>query len=170
MFKIISSEEHEKLTRDVDCWKRRALEEENSKNFYETLYKDEKSWHGYYKEEHGKRVSEYMALREKYDELNKEKVTFVSFGEVKSLRKARKIAGEFRKTLNNEHYCNRYCFTEHILPAIQKDYDSRSIQFKNDWQKRHCFIQHWKQKLKNEYDFLESLYMIADTIMVSFKK
>ena len=58
---------------------------------------------------------------------------------------------------------------EHVLPAIQRDYDYRSIQFKNDWRKRNCFIQHWKQKLKNEYDFLESLYMIADTIMVSFK-
>lgn len=144
MFKIMSIEEHAKLTRDVDYWETRALKEENSKNFYETLYKEEKSWHRFYKEEHGKRVSEYMVLREKYDEL--------------------------KKVVNDEHYCNRHCFTEHILPAIQRDYDSRSIQFKNDWQKRRCFIQHWKQKLKNEYDFLESLYMIADTIMISFKK
>ena len=70
MVKIISNEEYAKLTRDVDCWKRRALEEENSKNFYETLYKEEKSWHRFYKEEHGKRVSDYMALKEKYNEHN----------------------------------------------------------------------------------------------------
>ena len=35
---------------------------------------------------------------DEYNKLDKEKVTFVSFGEVKSLRKARKIAEEFRKT------------------------------------------------------------------------
>ena len=60
MFKIISSEEHEKLIRDVDYWKDLALREEKSKNFYETLYK----------EEHGKRVSDYMTLKEKYNEHN----------------------------------------------------------------------------------------------------
>ena len=103
MFKIISSEEHAKLTKDVDYWKALALKE------------------------------------------------------------------DIEKGINNEHQCNQYCFKEHVLPAIQRDYDYRSIKFKNDWQKRHCFIQHWKQKLKNEYDFLESLYMIVDTIMVSFK-
>lgn len=103
MVKIISNEEYAKLTRDVDYWKARALKKENSKNFYKTLYKEEKSWHRFYKEEHGKRVSDYMTLKEKYNKIDKEKITFVSFGEVKSLRKARKIAEEFRKTLNNEH-------------------------------------------------------------------
>lgn len=57
---------------------------------------------------------EYAKLKEDVDywktlattsvkRVDKEKVTFVSFGEVKSLRKARKIAEEFRKTFNNEH-------------------------------------------------------------------
>ena len=45
MVKIISNEEYAKLTRDVDYWKDLALREEKSKNFYETLYKEEKSWH-----------------------------------------------------------------------------------------------------------------------------
>ena len=76
---------------------------------------------------------------------------------------------DIEKGINNEHQCNQYCFKEHVLSAIQRDYDYRSIQFKNDWQKRHYFIQLWEQKLKNEYDFLESLYMISDTIMVAFK-
>lgn len=74
MVKIISNEEYAKLTRDVDYWKDLALREEKSKNFYETLYKEEKSWHRFYKEEHGKRVSDYMALKEKYNKLDKEKL------------------------------------------------------------------------------------------------
>lgn len=68
MFKIISSEEYAKLKEDVDYWKDLALKEANSLNFYETLYKEEKSWHRFYKEEHGKRVSDYMTLKEKYNE------------------------------------------------------------------------------------------------------
>ena len=70
MVKIISNEEYAKLTRDVNYWKDLALREEKSKNFYETLYKEEKSWHRFYKEEHGKRVSDYMTLKEKYNEHN----------------------------------------------------------------------------------------------------
>lgn len=67
MVKIISNEEYAKLTRDVDYWKDLALREEKSKSFYETLYKEEKSWHRFYKEEYGKRVSDYMTLKEKYN-------------------------------------------------------------------------------------------------------
>ncbi len=123
MFKIISSEEYEKLKEGVDYWKDLALREEN-KNKLSLIY---------------------------------DRLIFQS-----KLKKA-------DKEIYSEHHCNLNCFKEHVLPAIQRDYDSKSIQFKNDWHKRHCFIQHWKQKLKNEYDFLESLYMIADTIMVAFK-
>ena len=78
MFKIISSEEHAKLKEDVDYWKTLAT----------TSVK-----------ENVKRVDEYKILKEKYNKLDKEKVTFVSFGEVKSLRKARKIAEELKKRL-----------------------------------------------------------------------
>ena len=70
MVKIIGNEEYAKLTRDVDYWKDLSLRKEKSKNFYETLYKEEKSWHRFYKEEHGKRVSDYMTLKEKYNEHN----------------------------------------------------------------------------------------------------
>ena len=73
MVKIISNEEYAKLKEDVDYWKTLATTSV-------------------------KRVDEYKILKEKYNKLDKEKVTFVSFGEVKSLRKARKIAEEFRKT------------------------------------------------------------------------
>ena len=38
MFKIISSEEHAKLTKDVDYWKTLALKEEKRKKLYQNLY------------------------------------------------------------------------------------------------------------------------------------
>lgn len=97
MFKIISSEEYAKLMRDIDYWKRRALEE---KEHWQKIHENKVS----------DIIKENKSLRRKLEELEKDKVTFVSFGEVKSLRKGRKIAEEFRKTLNNEHYCNLNCF------------------------------------------------------------
>ena len=136
MFKIISSEEHAKLTKDVDYWKTLALKEEKRKKLYQNLYESQ--------------ISKVFKLTTEKRSLD------------------RKLE-DIEKGINNEHQCNQYCFKEHVLPAIQRDYDYRSIQFKNDWQKRHYFIQLWEQKLKNEYDFLESLYMIADIIMISFK-
>lgn len=143
MVKIISNEEHAKLTGDIDYWKAKALEEERSKNFYKTLYKEEKSWHAFYKEEHGKRISEYMTLKEKYNELE--------------------------KAINNEHHCNRHCFSKHVLPAIQNDYNYKVLEFMTDRYKRGSFLKYWNQKLKSEYNFIENIYMIADTIMVRFK-
>ena len=101
----ISIEEYNKLISDFEYWKARALKKERSRNFYETLYKEEKSWHKFYKEEHGKRVSEYMSLRQKYEELKEqkqEKVTFISLKGVKSLSKAQKIAEEVRKLIDNK--------------------------------------------------------------------
>lgn len=96
MVKIISNEEYAKLKRDVDCWKTRALKEEKRKNFYENLYKSQKV-------KGIELIRENQSLDRKLEELEKNKVTFVSFGEVKGLKKARKIAEEFKKTLNNEH-------------------------------------------------------------------
>lgn len=106
MIKNISIEEHNKLKSDVDYWKKRALKKESSRNLYETLYKEEKSWHKFYKEEYAKRVSEYMSLRQKYEELKEqkqEKVTFISLKGVKSLSKTQKIAEEVRKLIDNEN-------------------------------------------------------------------
>ncbi len=165
MFKIISSEEHKKLTRDVDYWEIRVLKEKDlckgireERNFYENLYKDEKA-------KVIELIRENQSLYRKLEELeNKNKLSSI-YDKLILQSKLKKID----KEIYSEHNCNLHCFKEHVLPAIQRDYDSKSIQFKNDWHERHCFIQHWKQKLKNEYDFIESLYMIADTIMVSFK-
>jgi hypothetical protein len=103
MVKIISNEEYAKLIGDVDYWKARALKEKSfckgirkERNFYENLYKSQKA-----------KVIELMrenqSLDLKLEELEKDKVTFISFGEVRNLKKAKKIAEEFRKTFNNEH-------------------------------------------------------------------
>ena len=39
MFKIISSEEHAKLTKDVDYWKTLALKEEKRKKLYQRVHR-----------------------------------------------------------------------------------------------------------------------------------
>lgn len=142
MIKIISSEEHAKLTGNIDYWKTRALEEERSKNFYKTLYKEEKSCHGFYKGKNAESISDYMFLMKKYQKLVEK--------------------------INNEHKCTRSCFAEHVLPAIQNDYNNKVLEFLLDRNERHYFLKYWDKKLKNEYDFVENLYMIADTIMVRF--
>ena len=41
MFKIISSEEHAKLTKDVDYWKALALKEEKRKELYQNIYESQ---------------------------------------------------------------------------------------------------------------------------------
>ncbi|NBK98908.1 MAG: hypothetical protein EOM50_12975 [Erysipelotrichia bacterium] len=154
MIKIISSEEYAKLTGDIDYWKALAVKEEKRKNFYENLYKSEKA-RGI------ELIKENQSLDRKLEELEKDKVTFISFGEVKSLRKARGIAEEFRKTLNNEHNCNRNCFKEHILPAIQRDYDS--IDSRNRVAK-YNFVNYWYDNLLAFYPWLKRLYSINGII------
>ena len=143
MIKIISSEEHAKLTGNLDYWKTRALEEERSKNFYKTLCKEEKSCHIFYKGKSVESISDYMFLMKKYQKL------------------AEKI--------NNEHQCDKNCFAEHVLPAIQSDYNYKLLDFMLDQSERLHFLKHWDKKLKNEYNFIEDLYTITDTIMVRFK-
>ena len=151
MVKIISNEEYAKLTRDVDCWKRRALEE---KEHWQKIHENKVS----------DIIKENKSLRRKLEELEKNKVTFISFGEVKSLRKAREKAEEFRKTLNNEHCCNRHCFTEHVLPAIQSDYDECNYN-----SHRYEFIEHWSEKLSSEYDFVNCICLMNGEIAVKYK-
>lgn len=151
MVKIISNEEYAKLTRDVDCWKRRALEE---KEHWQKIHENKVS----------DIIKENRLLRRKLEELEK-KVTFVSFGEVKSLRKAREIAEEFRKALNNEHQCNRHCFKEHILPAIQSDLNN--FRYEKD-SEEFDFLCYWDKKIKKEYDFVKYLHIYNGLIGVTF--
>ena len=124
---------------------------------YAKLTRDVDYWKGL-----ALREESYKNFYEALYKVKKEKV-------IELIRENQSLDRKLDKEIYSEHNCNLNCFKEHVLPAIQRDYDSKSIQFKNDWHERHCFIQHWKQKLKNDYDFLESLYMISDTIMVAFK-
>lgn len=140
MIKFISSEEYAKLTGNIDYWKTRALEEERSKNFYKTLCKEEKSWHIFYKGKNAESISDYMFLMKKYQKL------------------AEKI--------NNEHQCNRNCFAEHVLPAIQRDYDKCN---NSSHLIRHKFIEHWTDKLYDEYDFVHCICLINDKLAVKYR-
>lgn len=146
MFKIISSEEYVKLIGDIDYWKALALREENRKNFYENICKEKQSIINDYEKDNAK-------LRSDYEDLNR----------------AKKLADEVIRIVNKEHHCNRNCFAEHVLLAIQKDYDNKMLEFMLDHDKKYYFLKYWNKKLKNEYDFIENLYMIDDTIMVRFK-
>ena len=147
MIKFISVEQYNELKSDVDRWKRLAKEEVK---------------------ERVKKVHEYNALKEKYDELKEqkqEKATFISLGEVKSLSKAQKIAEEVRKLINNEHCCNKKCFAEHVLPAIQNDYDK--INHSSNLIS-HKFIEHWSDKLCYEYNFINCICVVNGKITVKF--
>ena len=140
MIKFISSEEYEKLTGNLDYWKARALEEERSKNFYKTLCEEEKSWHEFYKGKNAESISDYMFLMKKYQKL------------------AEKI--------NNEHQCDKNCFAEHVLPAIQRDYDKCNNSSNLI---RHKFIEHWSDKLYDEYDFVSCICLINDKLAVKYR-
>ena len=140
MIKIISSEEYAKLTGDIYYWKARALEEERSKDFYKTLYKKEKSWHSFYKGKNAESISDYMFLMKKYQKL--------------------------AKKINNEHQCDKNCFAEHVLPAIQSDYDKCNNSSNLI---RNKFIEYWSNKLYDEYDFVQYITLINDKLAVKYK-
>lgn len=152
MFKIMSSEEYEKLTRGIDYWKMRTLEE---KAYWQRIHENKVS----------DIIKENKSLRCKVKELEKDKVTFISLGEVKDLNKAKKMAEEIIKEINNEHQCNRHCFTEHILPAIQSDYDECNY---NSHLIQHKFIEYWSEKLSNEYDFVNCICLMNGKIAVKY--
>lgn len=63
------------------------------------------------------------------------------------MKKYQKLA----EKINNEHYCDKNCFAEHVLPSIQRDYDSTSKKFD--------FISYWYEKLSKEYHWLNCLYV-----------
>ena len=62
------------------------------------------------------------------------------------------------KLLDSEHHCNQNCFAEHVLQAIQSDYDSHNGKY------RESFIRRWYWNLSNEYPWLKSLYIIDGKI------
>lgn len=135
MIKFISSEEYAKLTGDIDYWKARALQEEKMKIFLRNKYNNEYSKSHRYYEEYIDSERENEELKRKIKELEKEKVI---------------------KAINNEHHCDNSCFAEHVLSAIQRDYNYTSKKFD--------FIGYWYEKLSKEYPWLKCLYVIGGKI------
>lgn len=68
-----------------------------------------------------------------------------------------------------EHFCTPECFKEHVLPAIQKDYESIDPKQKQSWFVRNEFLEYWEAKIVEEYRFVDSLYMIGGKFKVAFK-
>lgn len=68
-----------------------------------------------------------------------------------------------------EHVCIPECFKGHVLPAIQKDYESIDTKQKQSWFVRNEFLEYWKAKIMEEYRFVDSLYVVGGKIKVTFK-
>lgn len=153
MIKFISSEEYAKLTGDVAYWKLRALEEHEH-------------WQKIHENEVSDILKENKVLRLKIKELEKEKVTFISFKGIKALREAEILAEKVRKVINKEHHCDKNCFAEHVLPAIQRDYDKCN---NSSHLIRHKFIEYWSNKLHNEYDFISCICLVNDKLAVKYR-
>ena len=158
MVKIISNEEYAKLTRDIDCWKALALKEENRKNFYENLYKSQKV-------KGIELIRENQSLDRKLEELeNKNKLSSI-YDRLIFQSNLKKIDKELEKEIYNEHYCNRNCFKEHILPSIQSDLNN--FRYEKD-SEEFDFLCYWDKKIKKEYDFVKYLHIYNGLIGVTF--
>lgn len=59
-----------------------------------------------------------------------------------------------------EHVCTIGCFGKHVIKAIQKDYDSINPKYKKGKQASADFLQHWYNRLKKEYDWIDYLYAV----------
>lgn len=65
-----------------------------------------------------------------------------------------------------EHKCTKFCFLEHVLNVIQKDYNKLSLE--NVMEKQH-FLGYWEDRLKKEYNFVAKLYIVNDKLRVAYK-
>lgn len=72
---------------------------------------------------------------------------------------------ELEKGINNEHNCNRNCFKEHVLPAIQCDLNN--FRYEKD-SEEFDFLCYWDKKIKKEYDFVKYLHIYKGLIGVTF--
>ncbi|MDP1206031.1 hypothetical protein, partial [Klebsiella pneumoniae] len=59
-----------------------------------------------------------------------------------------------------------FCFVEHVVNVIQKDYNR--LNFQNGMAKQE-FLDYWSKKLKREYDFIAYCYIVSDKFRVTFK-
>lgn len=68
------------------------------------------------------------------------------------------------------HKCTKECLNEHVLPAIQRDYDSISLEYKSYNETVNKFLDHWEERLNENYDFIECLSIGNGKIEVYFNK
>lgn len=73
------------------------------------------------------------------------------------------------KTFQETHKCTEECFVKHVIPAIQRDYDSINPKYKENAQTIDSFLTHWEKRLGETYDFIEGLYVFHSQIKVKFK-
>lgn len=75
------------------------------------------------------------------------------------------------KTFPEEtHKCTKECFRQHVLPAVQRDYDNMNPKYKenNDYVSR--FLAHWNDRLNDTYNFVDNLFLFQGHIIVDFKR
>lgn len=69
------------------------------------------------------------------------------------------------------HTCTEECFEEHVIPAIQRDYDSIDPKYKESNEAINYFLDHWEERLRKNYNFIYCLYIgKKGNVLVSFKK
>lgn len=74
------------------------------------------------------------------------------------------------KTLQETHKCTKECFEEHIIPAIQHDCNSMNLECKPYNETVNKFLDHWEERLNENYNFIQCLYIKNGKIKVYFKK
>ena len=67
------------------------------------------------------------------------------------------------KTFPEEtHKCTKECFVDHVMPAVQRDYDSINPKYKEDIETINAFLKHWGLRLKETYSFVNYLFVNFD--------
>lgn len=79
---------------------------------------------------------------------------------------AKNIVKKLKEGKEEEHKCTRFCFVEHVVNVIQKDYERLNLQ--NGMAKQE-FLDYWSKELKKEYDFIAYCYIVCDKFRVTFK-
>ena len=74
------------------------------------------------------------------------------------------------EVLQETHKCTKECFREHVLPAIQSDYNSIDPKYKKNENVIDDFLDHWERRLSETYYFVDALFLFQGHVIVNFKK
>lgn len=80
-------------------------------------------------------------------------------------KKLKEEIERLEKLLDSEHHCDKNCFAEHVLPAIQRDYDKCN---NSSHLIRHKFIEYWSDRLCDEYNFINCICLINDKLAILY--